>query len=40
MALALAGLCVLGNRYYLIRWISYRYATLIVWNLSIILALR
>lgn len=37
MALAIAGLCVGLNRSYLVRWINYWYAALIVWNLCNIL---
>jgi hypothetical protein len=37
-ALSLAGLCVWLNKHRLIRWISYWYAGLIVWNLCVILA--
>lgn len=40
LALALAGLCVWMKKLYLIRWISYWYAGLIVWNLSVILCAR
>ncbi len=36
-AIALAGLCVGLNRTYLVRWINYWYAALIVWNLCNIL---
>lgn len=38
MAVSLAGLCVGLNRSYLVRWINYWYAALIVWNLCTILA--
>lgn len=37
-ALGLAGLCVLLNRRHLIRYVSYWYAGLVVWNLYIILS--
>jgi len=37
MAIALAGLCVGLNRSYLVRWINYWYAGLVVWNLCNIL---
>jgi len=36
-ALALGGVCVWMNKHRLIRWISYWYAALVVWNLCIIL---
>jgi hypothetical protein len=36
-ALLLAALCVVLNKRHLIRWITYWYAALIVWNLSTIL---
>jgi len=38
VAIALAGLCIALNRRYLVRWINYWYAALIVWNLCSILA--
>lgn|SRR5437879_3895192 len=37
VAIALAGLCVGLNRGYLVRWINYWYAGLVVWNLCNIL---
>ena len=37
MAIVIAGLCVGLNRSYLVRWINYWYAALIVWNLCNIL---
>jgi hypothetical protein len=37
VALALAGLCLYLKRPHLIRWASYWYCALIVWNLMIIL---
>ncbi len=39
-ALALGGLCVWLNKRHLIRWISYWYAGLIIWNLCVMLAVR
>lgn len=39
-ALALGGLCVWFNKRHLIRWISYWYAGLIIWNLCVMLAVR
>jgi hypothetical protein len=38
VALGLAGICVTINKHHLIRWITYWYAGLIVWNLCTILA--
>lgn len=38
LALALGGLCVYKRKYHLIRWATYWYAGLVVWNLSIMLA--
>jgi hypothetical protein len=38
VAIALAGLCISIQKHHLIRWITYWYAGLVVWNLSIILA--
>jgi len=38
VAIALAGLCVALNRPYLVRWINYWYALLVIWNLCNILA--
>ena len=38
VAIGLAGLCVSLNRSYLVRWINYWFAALIVWNLCNILA--
>jgi hypothetical protein len=38
VALALAGLCLCLKRPHLIRWASYWYCALIVWNLMIILS--
>jgi len=37
VALCLAGLCIGLNRSYLVRWINYWYAGIIVWNLCNIL---
>jgi hypothetical protein len=39
-ALMLAGVCIHLRKYYLIRWICYWYAALVVWNLCIILVSR
>ena len=38
VALALAAICISIHKQHLIRWITYWYAALIVWNLSVILA--
>jgi hypothetical protein len=38
LALALGGFCVGAKKDRLIRWISYWYAGLVVWNLMILLA--
>jgi hypothetical protein len=38
VAIGLAGICVGLNRLYLVRWINYWYAALIIWNLCNILA--
>jgi hypothetical protein len=37
LALGLGGLCVYTRRDHIIRWISFWYAALIVWNLMIML---
>jgi hypothetical protein len=37
VAIALAGLCIGLNRSYLVRWINYWYAGVVVWNLCNIL---
>jgi len=37
VALGLGGLCVAVKKIYLIRWICYWYAGLVVWNLIIML---
>ena len=38
VALALGGVCVYIKKLNLIRWVSYWYAALVVWNLMIMLA--
>jgi hypothetical protein len=38
VAIALACICVGLNRSYLVRWINYWYAALVIWNLCNILA--
>jgi hypothetical protein len=37
VALALAGVCVYWKKYRLIRWATYWYSALVVWNLIVIL---
>ena len=37
VALGLGGLCVYSGKTHLIRWISYWYCGLVVWNLCVIL---
>ena len=37
LALALGGLCVYSKRDHLIRWITYWYGGLVVWNLMVML---
>ena len=37
VAISLAGICVALNRRFLIRWINYWYAGLVIWNLCNIL---
>jgi hypothetical protein len=38
LALGIGGLCVYANKSHLIRWISYWYGGLVVWNLMVMLA--
>jgi len=38
LALALGGVCVYQKRMHLIRWVSYWYGALVIWNLAVILA--
>jgi hypothetical protein len=38
LALGLAGVCLTIHREYVIRWVNYWYAAIIVWNLCNILA--
>lgn len=40
VALALGGMCVYWKKQRLIRWASYWYGALVIWNLMIILAVR
>lgn len=37
IALAIGGICVWANRPHLIRWITYWYGALVVWNLVVML---
>ena len=37
LALGLGGLCVYTGRYHVMRWITYWYAALVVWNLMVVL---
>ncbi|HMC57600.1 MAG TPA: DUF5658 family protein [Candidatus Solibacter sp.] len=37
LALGIGGLCVYANKSHLIRWISYWYGGLVVWNLMVML---
>jgi hypothetical protein len=38
VALALGGVCVYAKKQNLIRWVSYWYAALVVWNLMVMLS--
>ncbi len=38
VALALGGVCIYAKKYHLIRWITYWYGVLVVWNLLVMLA--
>jgi len=38
VALVLGGVCVYAKKHNLIRWVSYWYALLVVWNLMVMLA--
>ncbi len=40
LALGLGGLCVYLNKPHIIRWVSYWYGGLVIWNLMVILAVR
>jgi hypothetical protein len=40
LALAIGALCVHLNKAHVIRWISYWYGALVVWNLMVMLASR
>ncbi len=37
VGLAIGGICVWANRPHLIRWITYWYGALVVWNLMVML---
>jgi hypothetical protein len=38
LALGIGAICVYTRKYHLIRWISYWYSGLVVWNLMVLLA--
>ncbi len=38
LALLLGGYCIYTRRHRIMRWISYWYAALVIWNLMVILA--
>jgi hypothetical protein len=38
LAIGLAAVCLLAGRRHVIRWISYWFAGLVIWNLGVILA--
>src|SRR5215831_8746449 len=38
LALGLGGLCVWANKAHVVRWITYWYSALIVWNLMVVLS--
>jgi hypothetical protein len=38
LALAIGAICVYTRRHHLIRWITYWYGGLVVWNLMVVLA--
>jgi len=38
LALGLGAFCVWANKAHVVRWISYWYGAIIVWNLSVMLA--
>ncbi len=38
VALVLGGVCVYGKKHNLIRWVTYWYAGLVVWNLMVMLS--
>jgi hypothetical protein len=38
LALGLGAFCVWANKAHVVRWISYWYSALIVWNLTVMLA--
>jgi hypothetical protein len=37
LALAIGGFCIYTNKNHVIRWISYWYGALVIWNLVVIL---
>jgi hypothetical protein len=38
LALGIGGICIYTRKYRLIRWITYWYSGLVVWNLMVVLA--
>jgi hypothetical protein len=38
LALGIGGICIYTKKHYLIRWITYWYGGLVVWNLMVLLA--
>jgi hypothetical protein len=40
VALVLGGVCIYAKKHSLIRWVSYWYAGLVVWNLMVMLATK
>ena len=38
LALGIGGVCIYTKKYHLIRWITYWYSGLVVWNLIVVLA--
>jgi len=37
LALGIGGVCIYTKKYHLIRWITYWYSGLVVWNLMVVL---
>lgn len=40
IALGLAAICIHSRRFHIIQWITYWYAALVVWNLTLILSVN
>jgi len=38
LALGIGGICIYTKKHHLIRWITYWYGGLVVWNLMVLLA--